>query len=108
MDPRSTVAGALAVAIIATAVAIIVFVTTAHGGERMICHLEPMGESWHYRTKIAPQSDVRCWYDGPRMKPRSELYWAEAPTIPSMTIMTPEPEFILRWRGHPQGWDHKE
>jgi len=35
------------------------------------------------------------------MKPRSELYWPEAPSVPPIEITTPEPEreFDLRWKG---------
>ena len=75
----------------------------AHSGERIMCHLEPADSGgWHYRTKIPPLMDHQCWYFGPRMKPRRELYWAEAPSIPAMNIMEPEPqetEFHQRWKG---------
>lgn len=86
----------------------VIMTRTARGGEKMICHLEPVdSDGWHYRTKVGGRSE-QCWYMGERMKPRKELYWAETPTvppeIPPMTIIAPEPEFI--W--HPQGWDHKE
>jgi hypothetical protein len=69
--------------------------------EQQICQLEPQSlGDWHYRTKVGGRSE-RCYYVGPRMKPRKELYWAEAPTIPPMSIMEPkpEPELELRWKG---------
>jgi len=80
----------------------------AVGGEPQLCHLEPVDTGWHYRTKIKPKPEAKCWYEGERMKPRKELYWAEAPVIappmeiPSVNIMAPEPEegeFELRWKG---------
>ena len=52
--------------------------------EKMLCHMEPGGADWHYRTKIPPAMETKCWYDGPRMKPRSELYWAETPRVPPL------------------------
>ena len=78
----------------------------ARGGELMLCHLEPIDAGgWHYRTKVGgmPQS---CWYKGPEMKPRRELYWADAPAV---AAQPDEPEFMFdqRWP-HRQGWDHKE
>jgi hypothetical protein len=82
------------------------FIRSAHGGELMICHLQP-GDAggWHYRTKVGGRPQ-QCWYQGPDMKPRRELYWAEAPMVPPLIppidIMAPEPEpneFDLRWKG---------
>jgi hypothetical protein len=75
-------------------------------GDLMLCQLEPQGlGEWHYRTQVGPRQE-KCWYMGPRMKSRNELYWAESPDIPPMIIMTPpesEPgEFDLRWKGHPK------
>ena len=82
----------------------------AFGGEKMLCHLEP-GDSggWHYRTKVGGGGKpLQCWYQGPEMKPRRELYWAEIPTVPPLVnqidIMEPEGaeppnEFDLRWKG---------
>jgi len=107
-DARLTVASALALMIVAVISALIVFLAAARGGEQMICHLQPMDSGWHYRTRIPPRPEIRCWYRGERMKPRRELYWAETPAIPPMTITAPQPAFILRWRGHPAGWDHNE
>jgi hypothetical protein len=71
-----------------------------------LCFLAPQGiGEWHYRTKVGGRPE-RCYYEGTRMKPRRELYWAEAPAIPPMSIMTtPEPEpgeFELRWKGNTQ------
>jgi hypothetical protein len=51
-------------------------------GELMVCQLESH-PGWHYRTKVGNRPE-QCWYDGPRMKPRKELYWAETPDIPPM------------------------
>src|SRR5262245_54949299 len=99
----------IAVALLLAIIFNISAIVSARGGERMLCHLEPAdADGWHYRTKIGGRPE-QCWYQGERMKPRSELYWAETPKVPPpMSVTTPEPEFILRWRGHPQGWDHKE
>jgi hypothetical protein len=74
----------------------------AYGGERTMCHFEPADAGgWHYRTKVPPLMDAQCWYLGERMKPRRELYWAEAPSIPAVNITEPEPEteFHQRWKG---------
>jgi len=113
----------LIVAALALALVFAVFaiVRHAHGAERMLCHLEPLTPDWHYRTKIHPRPDVRCWYDGPRMLPRARLYWAETPEVPPISIISPEPNedasiwnLIERWRGEYQrggaapGWQHKE
>jgi hypothetical protein len=69
----------------------------AYADERQLCNLEPMSaEGWHYRTKIDGRLE-RCWYVGERMKPRRELYWAEAPKIPPP--MSQSGEFELRWKG---------
>jgi hypothetical protein len=118
MRATALVCIALVLAITSIALALI---RHAHGGERMLCHLEPLAGDWHYRTKIHPQPEIKCWYDGPRMKPRGELYWAEAPSIPAMSIMVPEPRaddeiwnLLERWRGEYQrggaapGWQHRE
>jgi hypothetical protein len=75
--------------------------TEARGAE--LCFLAPQGiGEWHYRTKIGGRPE-RCWYIGERMKPRSELYWAEIPKIPPLSIMDPpesnNDEFNLRWKG---------
>ena len=72
---------------------------------KQLCQLEPRADSgWHYRTKVNGRPE-KCWYEGERMKPRNELYWAETPAIPQMLIVSPpeaEPgEFELRWKGRP-------
>ena len=69
----------------------------AHGGDKQLCQMEPLGplSGWHYRTKVNGKA-WKCWYEGPRMKPRSELYWAEAPVAPSIIEHVPwqlEPRF---------------
>jgi len=67
----------------------------ADAGDKQLCQLTPgtQGE-WHYRTKVNGKT-WRCYYEGERMKPREELYWAEAPAAPS------EPKWQLeqRWKG---------
>lgn len=84
-------------------------IRNAHGGELMICHLQPNDAGgWHYRTKVRGRRE-QCWYQGREMKPRRELYWAEAPAVPPLIppidIMMPEPpvsetnEFDLRFKG---------
>jgi len=100
------VAGLLAAIVVST---FALYVRNAHGAERMICHLQP-GDAggWHYRTKVGGRPQ-QCWYYGPDMKPRRELYWAEAPVVPPLIapidIMEPKPptaetnEFDLRFRG---------
>src|SRR5262245_57344050 len=66
--------------------------------ERQLCHVERgHGPDWHYRTQIPPLMEAKCWYVGPRMKPRNELYWAETPVIPP-NMSTFEP----RWKGETQ------
>jgi hypothetical protein len=117
MKATALICVALVLAITSLALALI---RHAHGAERILCHLEPLTPDWHYRTQISPQPNVRCWYDGPRMKPRAELYWAEAPGIAPMSVIRPARDddevwsLIDRWRGEYQrggaapGWDHKE
>jgi hypothetical protein len=82
----------------------------ARGGERVACEPQSLrgdGKEWHYRTKVGGRRE-QCWYIGRPMKPRSELYWEEQPQ-PSPSVTTPLPgEFEMRFRGHPEGWDHKE
>jgi hypothetical protein len=79
------------------AVAFLVTTTAPSAGEKQLCNLKPLSaEGWHYRTKINGRPQ-RCWYVGDRMKPRSELYWAEAPKIPPPMSQTGE--FELRWKG---------
>jgi len=80
----------------------------AHGEDKLLCHLEPGGDGWHYRTQIPPLREAKCWYEGPRMLSRDRLYWAEAPSIPQ-----PIPNLIWqqehRWRwSDPAGWTHQE
>ena len=90
---------ALALVLAIVFASLVLFVHRAHGGDRMLCHLAPMDSGgWHYRTKVGGRPE-QCWYFGPPMKPRRELYWAEAPDIPPMSIMTPEPDnpIELRW-----------
>lgn len=83
----------------------------AHGGERMICQLGSKGDGWHYRTRVGGRVE-RCWYLGARMKPRSELYWAEVPAVAPGD--EPAWHLIERWKGEYQkggaapGWQHKE
>lgn len=72
------------------------------GGELMACSAEPSGQDWHYRTKVPGYvGDVRgdrCWYDGPVMKPREELYWPEqAPPPPMVPIIVPQSRFEDFW-----------
>jgi len=71
-----------------------------------LCHGEQEGPGWHYRTKIQPRPELKCWYDGPRMLPRWKLYWAESPIIPEAV-----PNLIWqqehRWND-PSGWTHQE
>jgi|SRR5215475_8695150 len=74
-------------------------------GEKILCHMEPGGRDWHYRTKV-DGFEMKCWYDGPRMKPRNELYWAESPSSPPpMDIkepMRPPWEHDDRFKGDTQ------
>jgi hypothetical protein len=56
---------------------------------------------WSYRTV----DGKKCWYQGPRMMPKSGLRWEyePMPTIKAPDIMIPEPEdddgtFESRWR----------
>jgi|SRR5262245_45609166 len=104
-DARLSVAIAL---MLATIFAIsVLLMRPVKGGELMACQLEPINSGgWHYRTKIGGRPG-KCFYLGERMKPRSELYWAEAPAIPPMSIPPPS-QFEQRWRGAEDGWEHKE
>ena len=78
----------------------------AGAGEKQLCQLEPGANGeWHYRTKVDGKA-WRCYYQGARMKPRDELYWAEAPKAPSMIETDDKPETMRapweleqRWRG---------
>jgi hypothetical protein len=80
----------------------------AWGGERVECEIQPVtgdGREWHYRTKVGGRPE-QCWYPGERMKPRSELYWAEPSKEKSEEIVpmvirpaAPPNEFDQRWRG---------
>ena|SRR5215471_12618629 len=95
-----TVMLALLAAIICVTLALI---KHAHG-EQILCQLERGdGDGWHYRTKIAPKAQARCWYVGERMISRDRLYWAEAPEMPRMHPWAEE----HRWHD-PTGWTHGE
>jgi len=76
---------------------------SAFAGEKQLCQLAPgeIGE-WHFRTRIpGPHSmHTKCFYQGERMKPRDELYWAEAPAIPMPKPKPVDGSFELRWKGH--------
>jgi len=102
-DPTLLIWAALGLAISVMLFAISWDVRRAYGGEQQLCQLEPRDPSWSYRTKIGGRSD-KCWYEGRRMKPRRELYWAETPAI------APEQgpwEMEYRW-SDPNGWSHSE
>src|SRR5262252_5478008 len=89
--------------ILAVVVALTALVRYAYGEDKLLCHLEPLNASWHFRTQIYPQPDVKCWYNGPRMLSRDRLYWAEAPSKPVPNVIWQEE---YRWRD-PQGWSHQ-
>jgi hypothetical protein len=94
----------LTLAFISAALVIIVVLAmmTFARSEPQLCQLERgSGDGWHYRTAIAPNAGAKCWYVGPRMKSRAELYWAEAPAIPMLQVDRPP------W-ADPKGWEHKE
>jgi hypothetical protein len=97
MDARLNILVALAL-MLAIVTALVALIQNAHGGEKQLCHVEPgtQGE-WHYRTNIDGKSR-RCYYEGERMKPRSELYWAEIPSTPSSVDHLPW-QLELRWQG---------
>jgi hypothetical protein len=101
------------------AIALIVFTLLgrpARGGELMYCMAEPLGSSvyWSYRSNVDGRPD-KCWYAGPRMKPRTELRWPIAPDRTSGEAQpegkgaeddirpafeaVPVPEFEDRWKG---------
>ena len=57
--------------------------TSAVAGERVACQSEVMRDPGDdtrlsYRTKVDGRPE-RCFYLGPPMKPRSELYWEHRP-----------------------------
>ena len=89
-------------------IALILFAVSARGGS-LPCAASPGGRDWHYRTKVPGYAgdvhDDKCWYDGPRMKPREELYWPAPDVVPMVVDRLPW-EMENRWQG--SGWDHKE
>jgi len=95
------VAAALVLAIIVATVALVKY---AYSEEKLLCHVEPLSAEWHYRTKIPPKPELKCWYDGPRMLSREKLYWAEAPGVPHLIW---QEEHRWRWVD-PSGWTHQE
>ena len=81
----------------------------AGAGEVMQCAAVPGGKDWHYRTKIpgyvGDVKDDRCWYNGPRMKPRGELFWPSASNPTPINVgepMRPPWELEQRWHGDKQ------
>jgi hypothetical protein len=85
-------------------------VTGASAGERVQCFAERLGKDWHYRTKVPGfKGDVRgdrCWYNGPPMKPRDELYWPSTEAGPEPIVIDPDPakmqppwHLAPRWEG---------
>jgi len=102
-EQTALVATALILSVVFASFAIVRY---AHGGEKQLCHLEPSNPSWSYRTKVDGRSD-KCWYEGAKMKPRRELYWAESPGV--APIDDSVWQLHDRWRGSTGGgWDHKE
>jgi hypothetical protein len=82
----------------------------AYAGEKMACNLAPVNDAdgWHYRTKIGGR-EARCYYIGERMKSRSELYWAETPTIAPPEVPTDRPPWAVEYRWQdPSGRSHGE
>lgn len=88
----------------------------ARSGERLPCFAEPQGRDWHYRTKVPGfNGDVRgdrCWFNGPSMKPRDELYWPSPPAPEPLPLNVGEPMQLpwpveYRWID-PKGWTHQE
>jgi len=79
---------------------------------------EPRSE-WHYRTQVpgfakGAKGD-RCWYLGPAMKPRSELFWdltapdRSVPAHPIHSAPTLDERFHTPWKWtDPSGWSHQE
>jgi len=98
------------------AIAFALFGRPVRGGERVACEAKPaVGDGWHYRTKIPGYGvgirDDKCWYVGPSMKARDELYWpptADPPKPTANDLPKPLSEFENRWRGATEGWDQKE
>lgn len=93
------------------AIAFALFGRPARGGERVACEAKPgAGDGWHYRTKIPGYGvgirDDKCWYVGPSMKARDELYWTDPK--PAAVSVQPLSEFENRWRGMIGGGDQKE
>jgi hypothetical protein len=92
------------------AIAILIgLITEVYGGERVACQAAPGDSalSWHYRTKI-PGHDARCYYVGPRMKSRQELYWSAIEPMREIDPTRLPWEQEGRWHGAPPGWNHKE
>jgi hypothetical protein len=93
----------LAVAVLALTLWCIAFtifmLANCLAGELVICNVEPRDPTgWHYRTMVGGL-ERRCWYQGERMKPRSELYWAETPATAPLAIpfIQESGEFEQRW-----------
>jgi hypothetical protein len=82
---------------LATAIAGIAVIRYAHGDHKQLCQIQPGREGWHYRTKVDGKS-WRCYYQGERMKPRDQLYWAETPMAPSIIEHLPW-QLEPRWHG---------
>lgn len=92
-------------------VAWLILIEPVSAGERLQCNAEPVGAGY-YRTKVDGHAE-RCYYDGPRMKDRDELFWP-APPMQVSPADKPTWDMIERWRGEYQrggaspGWQHKE
>ena len=81
---------------------LVAMIQHAHGGEKQLCQMERgvQGE-WHYRTKVNGKP-WKCYYEGERMKPRAELYWAEVPTVPHIIEHLPW-QLEPRYQGREDG-----
>ena len=99
MKDRTVRAVLLFLVAMSLAFAIRTTLRVASGGEKQLCQMEPKNADWHYRTKV-DGVETRCWYDGPRMKPRDELYWAETPRNPTPAMEIREPMRLP--------WEHDE
>jgi hypothetical protein len=90
---------------IVTALSFMMVIVAAYSGELLDCSTEPSDQKLSYRTGV-DGNPARCWYAGPKMKPRAELRWpikADVAVKPAYTEMVlpvrAQEEFEDRWQG---------
>jgi hypothetical protein len=67
-----------------------ILVDHARGGELMDCEPQPVhGDGRHWAYRIIDGRE--CWYPGERGKPKGELRWAEATSVPQQSPVLEQP-----------------